>query len=184
LDQAGRPSGNLHLPEDSAVHPVVRILLTVERWVTEAVVASACLMLAAAACAGLHQVVSRFILQQPSTWSEVLVRVLLIWMVYLGAVGAIRTGALVSVDLLYRKTRGLARRSVEAAVTLCTLAILIILFWYGWDMVNRVRFQNMAGLEISMSWAYAAIPVGSAFGILAVIAHYFDPQRRELETAL
>jgi TRAP-type C4-dicarboxylate transport system permease small subunit len=184
LDQAGRPSGNLNLPENRAVHPAVRILLTVERWLTEAVVASACLMLAAAACAGLHQVVSRFILQQPSTWSEVLVRVLLIWMVYLGAAGAIRTGALVSVDLLYRKTRGFARRSVEAAVTLCTLAILIILFWYGWDMVNRVRFQNMAGLEISMSWAYAAIPVGSAFGILAVIAHYFDPQRRELETAL
>jgi TRAP-type C4-dicarboxylate transport system permease small subunit len=166
------------------LHPAVRLLLGVERWVTEAVMASACLLLAAAACAGLHQVVSRFVLQQPSTWSEVLVRVLLIWMVYLGAAGAIRTGALVSVDVLYRFTRGRARRGLEAVVTLCTLAILLILFWYGWDMVNRVQFQNMAGLEISMSWAYAAIPVGSAFGILAVLAHYFDPQRHELETAL
>jgi TRAP-type C4-dicarboxylate transport system permease small subunit len=35
-----------------------------------------------------------------------------------------------------------------------------------------------------MSWAYAAIPIGSAFGMLAVIAHHFDPRRQELETAL
>ncbi len=146
--------------------------------------ASACLLLAAAACAGFHQVVSRFVLQQPSTWSEVLVRVLLIWMVYLGTAGAIRTGALVSVDVLYRITRGRARQVLEAVVTLCTLAILGILFWYGWQMAHRVRFQNMAGLEISMSWAYAAIPTGAVFGILAVLAHHLDPQRHELDTAI
>jgi TRAP-type C4-dicarboxylate transport system permease small subunit len=48
--------------------------------------------------------------------------------------------------------------------------------------VQRLRFQNLAGLEISIAWAYAAVPVGAAFGILGVIANFLDPRRGELET--
>ena len=37
-------------------------------------------------------------------------------------------------------------------------------------MTQRVSNQTLSALEVSMSWAYAAIPVGSAFAVLAVIA--------------
>jgi TRAP-type C4-dicarboxylate transport system permease small subunit len=158
--------------------------MAVERRVTAVGVGAAVCLLAAAALVGLYQVVTRFVLSEPATWSETLIRTLLIWMVYLGLCGAVRIGALVSVDVLYRATRGRARRLLQAAITLATLALLGILFWCGCDMVWRVRFQNLASLEIPVSFAYAAIPTGAALSILAVLAHYFDPKREELETAI
>jgi TRAP-type C4-dicarboxylate transport system permease small subunit len=162
----------------------VQLLMTVEHAVTSVSVALACVLLAAAATVGFFQVISRFVLEQPSTWSEPLVRTLLVWMAYLGLCGVIRAGALVSVDALYRATRGRARRVLEAVITLATLSLLLILAWYGTDLAWRVRAQNLAGLEIPVIWAYSAIPVGAAVSVLAVIAHFFDPLREELETAV
>jgi TRAP-type C4-dicarboxylate transport system permease small subunit len=62
--------------------------------------------------------------------------------------------------------------------------LIVVLFWFGWTMATRVQFQVMAGLEISMSYAYAAIPVGSAFAIIGAVAHFFDRRAEELETAV
>jgi TRAP-type C4-dicarboxylate transport system permease small subunit len=156
----------------------------VERGVTALSVTTACGLLAAAALAGLYQVLTRFVLQEPASWSETLIRTLLIWMAYLGVAGAFRAGALVSVDVLYRAVRGRTRKLLEAVITLMILCLLGVLIWYGIDLTYRVRFQNLAGLEISMSWAYAAIPTGACFSVLAVLAHYFDPRREELDTAV
>lgn len=155
----------------------------VERVITNLSVGAACGLLAAAALTGLFQVLSRFVLHQPATWSETLVRTLLIWMVYLGLPGAMRMGALVSVDFLYRKCGGQGRRVLRAVVSVATLFLLTLLVWFGWMIVYRVRFQNLAGLEIPASWAYAAIPTGSLLSWIAVVARYFDYRQDELTTA-
>jgi TRAP-type C4-dicarboxylate transport system permease small subunit len=168
----------------SARSPAVRALLALERTVTRASVFVACCLLAAAASVGLCQVVARFVLSQPTTWSEPLVRSLLIWMAYLGLCGVIRMGAMVSVDALYRISRGRWRALLDALITLSTLGLLLILAWYGTQLAYRARFQNLAGLEIPVSWAYAAIPIGAVVAILAVLAHHFDPLRDELEAAV
>lgn len=162
----------------------IRLLLIAERAVTRASVFAACGLLAAAACVGFYQVLARFLLADPVTWSETFVRVTLIWMSYLGLCAAMRTGALVSVDVLYAMCKGRTRRALQTAIALSTLALLAILVWYGAILTQRVQFQTLAGLEISVSWAYAAIPVGAAVSILAVLAHYFDPKREELENAV
>jgi TRAP-type C4-dicarboxylate transport system permease small subunit len=162
----------------------VSLLLAAERVVTGAGLAAGCVAMALAACVGLFQVLTRFILQEPATWSEPLIRTLLIWMAYLGLAAAVRAGSLVSVDLLYRLANGPRRRLLEAAIALATFALLAILFWFGVDLAWRVRFQNLAGLEIPVSYAYAAIPTGALVSMLAVVAHFFDPRREELETAV
>lgn len=162
----------------------VALLLATERLVTGVALGLGCVAMAVAACAGLFQVLTRFILQEPATWSEPLIRMMLIWMAYLGLAAAVRAGSLVSVDLLYRLVRGRRRRVLEGLIALATLALLGVLVWFGIDLTGRVRFQNLAGLEIPVSYAYAAIPAGALVSMLAVIAHFFDPRREELETAV
>lgn len=162
----------------------VAALLRAERLVTAAGLAAGCLAMAVAACVGLFQVLTRFVLQEPATWSEPMIRMLLIWMAYLGLAAAVRAGSLISVDLLYRMARGRARRLLQAAIAIATFALLAVLFWFGIDLVWRVRFQNLAGLEIPISYAYAAVPTGALVSMLAVAAHFFDPRREELETAV
>jgi len=158
-------------------------ILAADRWVGRLVMGLACLAMALAAVVALYQVGTRFILEQPSDWSEVLTRFLIIWSVFLGLSATIRGGALLSVDLLYRTVAGTPYlRLLRALIGLSTLGFLIVMLWQGITIVQRVRFQNLAGLEISISWAYAAIPVGAAFALLAAVAHFIDPRRGEIET--
>jgi TRAP-type C4-dicarboxylate transport system permease small subunit len=104
-------------------------------------------------------------------------------MVMLGVVAAFRQGALVSVDLMLRLSTGAWRRFVRGLITVSSLAFLAVLVWYGIDLSWRVRFQTFASMDISMGWAYAALPVGALLAMVAVVAHHVDPRNQELESA-
>lgn len=164
---------------------MVKIFLAFERRLTGALWMLACLLLAVAATLGFYQVLTRFIFNEPSTWTEVSIRMTLIWMVMIGTVAAFRQGALVSVDLMYRLSRGAWLKVLRTIITTVTIFFLAVLVWYGGEVAWRVRFQELAGLEpLSIGWAYLALPVGALFSIVAVLANHFDPRHMELETAL
>ncbi|MCX8114292.1 MAG: TRAP transporter small permease [Burkholderiaceae bacterium] len=161
---------------------MTRWILAIDRVVINAVWFLAAVLLAAVACLGLYQVLIRFVLNQPSPWTEEAIGRLLIWMVMLGVAVAFRQGALVSVDVLLRLSRGGLRRALRRVVVAASLFFLGVIAWVGFDLAWRIRFQTFAALPISISWAYLALPVGASFSMLAVIAHYFDPMHRELES--
>ena len=52
----------------------------------------ACLMLVIASSLGMFQIITRFVLEQPAEWTEILIRLSLIWMVFLGIPAAFRQG--------------------------------------------------------------------------------------------
>jgi TRAP-type C4-dicarboxylate transport system permease small subunit len=80
--------------------------LRFERWTTGFAMLAACAMMTTAASPGVFQILTRFVLERPAEWSEILIRLSLslslIWMVFLGITAAFRQGAMVSVDVLYR----------------------------------------------------------------------------------
>ncbi len=76
------------------------------------------------------------------------------------------------------------RRVLDTVVALAALALTGIIIWWGWDYANRGKVQSMIGLEdVSMFWAYLAMPVGALFSVLGILGNWLDPQRLELETA-
>jgi TRAP-type C4-dicarboxylate transport system permease small subunit len=144
----------------------------------------ACSMLAIAASLGLFQIITRFVLERPAEWTEVLIRFSLIWMVFLGIPMAFRQGAMVSVDVLYRWSGPVMRRVLDAAVAIAALALIAIIIFLGFDYAKRGMVQTVIGLEgISMLWAYLAMPIGGLFCVIAIIGNYLDPKREELENA-
>lgn len=158
--------------------------LKFERGLTTLSMWLACGMLVVAACLGMYQILTRFVLEQPAEWTEVLIRFSLIWMVFLGIPQAFRYGSMVSIDLLHRMSPPVFRRLLDAAIALATLSLLAIMIWVGWDYAQRGKVQTMSSLEsISMFWAYIAIPVGALFASFGVIGNFLDPKRQELETA-
>jgi TRAP-type C4-dicarboxylate transport system permease small subunit len=166
------------------VRSLTAAFLRLDKVTTLAVGIAASVALAVAVAAGFWQVTTRFLLESPATWSEALVRLALIWMVLLGLAVTLRQGALVSIDIAHRYSTGPAKRAIEAVALFSTLFLLAVLFWFGWEMTNRVRFQEMAGLEISISWGYAAIPVGAVFAAIGAIANFLDYRSEELEAAV
>jgi TRAP-type C4-dicarboxylate transport system permease small subunit len=158
--------------------------LKFERLTTSLAMLTACVMMAIAASLGLFQIITRFILERPAEWTEVLIRFSLIWMVFMGIAAAFRQGAMVSVDVLYRWSPPKIKRVLDYVVTIAALTLLAIILWWGWDYANRGKVQTVIGLEdVSMFWAYLAMPVGAVFSMIGVVGNLLDPQRMELETA-
>ena len=158
--------------------------LTFERWTTFTAMLGACAMLAVSASLGMFQIVTRFVLEQPAEWTEVMIRFSLIWMVFLAIPAAFRQGAMVSVDVLYRKSPPKMRRVLDWVVSIAAMTLIGIIIWWGWDYAKRGGVQSMAGLEsVSMFWAYLAMPVGGVFCIIGILGNLMDPVRMELETA-
>ncbi len=160
-----------------------RSILAIDRRVTNAIWLLASLLLAVLALIGGYQVLTRFVWNQPSPWTEELIGRLFVWCVMLGVVAGFRQGALVSVDLMLRLSKGTWLKVVRLTILVVTLVFLAVVTWFGFDLAWRIRFQTFATLPISIAWAYLALPVGALFSILAVVANYIDPLNRELELA-
>ena len=74
--------------------------------------------------------------------------------------------------------RGTSSRNTSNSVTLVGVII-----WWGWDYAQRGKVQSMIGLEdVSMFWAYLAMPVGGVFCVFSILGFLIDPRRNELET--
>ncbi len=156
------------------------------RWTLRAAMA----LLVLTCFVSFYQVITRFVFEEPSAWSEVAARSLNIWMVYLGVAVAFRTGALMAVDFTLDRLRGRARAVLVAAITGVSLGVLGVMVWFGIAMVSRVRFQSLAGMlnpltgeEISIGFVYAAIPVGATLAIIAALARAAEQIRLSLSDA-
>jgi len=161
------------------------LFLAIEHRTTGFALLVSCAMLAIAASLGFWQILTRFVLEQPSEWTEVLIRLSLAWMMFMGIAAAFRHGAMICVDVLYRWSGARMRRFLDWAVAAVSILLLALVLWIGWDYAQRSSVQTISGIEtVSMFWAYLAMPVGAAFAILGALGNALDPKRAELETAL
>lgn len=127
-------------------------------------------MLAISVTLSFYQVLTRFVFNAPSTWTEVASRAAMIWCVFLAAAATFRGGYMMAVEVVYKLVPTRFLRLLEVAIVVCCLLVLVVLIHYGIQMTMRVSNQTMSGMNISIAWAYAAIPTGSCFAIFAVVA--------------
>lgn len=164
---------------------MLSLLKLADRLLMRTVMIAATALLVLAASVSLWQVITRFALEDPSTWSEVASRSLVIWMVYLGMAVALRTGSLMTVEFLFEISSGVRRRILVAVIFGLCLGVLLVMVWTGWEMAHRVRFQKIAGVvdpftggRISISWLYAALPVGAVLAIVGLTARTVELYRQ------
>ena len=156
-------------------------ILAVERLTTRAVTLFACGALALAVGLACYQIVMRYVIRQSTAWSEPVLQLAIIYMVYLGLAVTFRRGALVSIDLLQSLAKGRTETALRWFILICALVLLGHMFWYGWAMAARAQANIHPTLGISMMWAFAAIPVGAVLAMIAVVAHHLDPPPRQID---
>lgn len=154
----------------SGIHDFMERFLRVADFTTRLALVMAVGMLVVAAATGFYQVLTRFVFNAPSTWSEVLTRSAMIWCVFLAMAACFRWGCMMAVEVIYQLVSRRLLLLVEILVAMACLLVLWILLYYGIAMTLRVSSQTLSGLYISIAWIYAAIPVGAAFSIVAVVA--------------
>ena len=115
------------------------------------------------------QVVSRFIMSDPSSFTEEVALFLLLWIAMLGAAYAFRRGAHLGLDIVIEKLHGakkiLAQRLADFVCLFFACAILI---YGGLELVilNLDLKQTSAALGIEVWKVYIVIPIS---GVLIAI---------------
>jgi TRAP-type C4-dicarboxylate transport system permease small subunit len=131
-------------------------------------------LLATAVGLVFYQVITRFVFGDSAAWSELLARGLIIWSVFLASAACFHLGAMIQIEAVVRLLPPALQMAMTRVVLVLVLIFLGVLSWYGTLMAIRVVHQQAAMLDISMAWLYAAIPVGSAFAMIAVLARHLD----------
>ncbi len=129
--------------------------------------------LAAISCISFYQILARFVLAMPNSWTEVLARTVMIWMIFLALPAVFSNGSLVAFDFFARALRGKTRQGLTVLIGVINLYTLAVILWFGVRMADRVSGQAMAGLEFlnaSMAWGYSALPAGALLAIPGVLA--------------
>ncbi|MHC5653769.1 TRAP transporter small permease [Stappia sp. ICDLI1TA098] len=147
--------------------------LGLERRITRVALECSIAALAIIVALTFYQVVTRFVFDHPSAWSEVAARSTMMWMVFMGLAAAFRQGVMIAVDFLLDVSPRPLRKLLFIVIGIASLTFLGLLIWYGTAMALRVQRQNLAGLEISIAWVYAALPTGAAFAVPGVIVRLF-----------
>jgi TRAP-type C4-dicarboxylate transport system permease small subunit len=135
----------------------------------------------------------------PLIWSVDLAQMLFLWVSFIGANQALRRRAHIGMDLAVRALPYRARRIVEIALALLTLAFLLAMTWLGYKltMLNLARVYGDSG--ISYGFVTGAVPVGCLLLAITLSGHlatllrnwreerglvFSDPARGEVEDVL
>lgn len=128
------------------------------------------------------QVLSRYLLADPSPWTEELARFLLIWIGMLGASFAFRRRAHLGLELLPAKLEGMPA-TVLRYFTLATIALFAgtVLIVGGSNLVSltwELR-QYSAVLGMPIAWVYSVVPLTGVLIVFfcAVQAFETDDER-------
>ena len=117
----------------------------------------------------LWQVFTRFIMGDPSSWTEELATFLLIWVALLGSAVALGRGAHLGIDYFVGKLDHKMRLRTElfvfAVVALFSFLVMVI---GGIGLVARTLELNQisVALKLPMGYVYLAVPISGAFLVL------------------
>jgi TRAP-type C4-dicarboxylate transport system permease small subunit len=159
------------------VQRLERALQSVDR-VVRVIVATA--LLAMTAVLFLNSI-GRSVLNVSFVGGPALGRLLVIWLTFLGAYLAVRSGTHISVDVVQRVLPERWLRTLRIIVGIAGAATCAYLAWLGAAFtVTRLEYGQIDPmLEISSAWFYAPVPLGAGLMVLAflqsALASAFEP---------
>jgi TRAP-type C4-dicarboxylate transport system permease small subunit len=119
------------------------------------------------------QVFSRYILGDPSSFTDELARYSMIWLGLAGAAYVSGKNGHLAIDILPEKLSGKKLLYLQFFIHLTVIFFgAVIMVWGGGNLVyiTQVLQQKSATLQIPLSWVYGIIPLS---GVLVVYYHLF-----------
>src|SRR5690606_13041068 len=134
---------------------LVHVVDTVLKWFLAALMAAIVLVVS-------WQVVSRFVLNAPSSITEELSRTLLIWIGMVGAAFAYRTGVHLGLGIVTQKFPKAVQRELAMVLTASVVLFAIAVMVVGGGNLVALTYelnQMSAALDIKMAYIYIAVPL-------------------------
>ncbi|MHA7131441.1 TRAP transporter small permease [Algoriphagus namhaensis] len=115
------------------------------------------------------QVFSRYVLGDPSSWTDEVARYMLVWLGLLGAAYVSGKNGHLAIDVILVKLKGQKARTAHLLIhSLVIVFALVVMVWGGGNLVyiTEVLNQKTATLQIPLSWVYSMIPLSGVFVII------------------
>lgn len=130
------------------------------------------------------QVLSRFIVGNPSSVTEEIARFLLIWIGLLGAAYAFRTHAHLGLDLVTSQLPMQKRVLAEVASQMVSFLFAALVMVYGGIKLVSLQLelgQTSAALQVRMGYVYMVIPLAGVLICIYAIDNVFSARERLAE---
>jgi TRAP-type C4-dicarboxylate transport system permease small subunit len=145
-----------------------------------------CVLMAAMVINVLWQVFTRFVLRDPSSFTEEAARYMMIWVGLLGSAYAAGKKSHLALDLITGRLQGGRKRAseiiIQAFVLLFTLAVMVggggRLVW-----IQLSLGQQSAALQLKLGYVYLAVPLAGIFITFYTVVFLVEALRGETEAA-
>lgn len=126
------------------------------------------------------QVITRFLMSSPSSYTEELARFLLIWIGLLGGSYALRTHSHLGIDILSHKLVGRQRDILTILIYALVILFAALIMVIGGIKLVALTFsldQTSASLGIRMGYVYSVIPLSGMVMIIYSLDELIDSIR-------
>lgn len=121
------------------------------------------------------QVISRYILSDPSSITEEFLKYSLIWLSMLAAAYAVGKKSHIAFTLLSDRLKPQRRKSVNILIELCFVAFAVIIMIYGGGKaVSLTMAQLSPSLQLPMGIVYLSLPVAGIFITIYSIINVYE----------
>jgi len=110
-------------------------------------------------------VTSRYLLESPLSWTNEISGLLMVWLVFLGSVGALKRAEHISVGVFVDRMPEALQTVIRWFGFLVIEMVLLVLLVKGYELAQDTG-RSALGLPISWAYVYAAAPT---FAVLATI---------------
>ena len=148
--------------EETPTNPLLRIRPYVDKFLSYVLIGLMLVMVLDVT----WQVVTRFILRHPSSWTEETANFLLIWIGLLGSGMAMSRKAHLGIDYFVNKLSPKKRELTRIIVFVLALFFsLVILVYGGFKLVTVTLATNQLSpaLQVKMGYIYLALPLSGVF---------------------
>ena len=118
-----------------------------------------------------YQVVTRYVFNNPPSWSEELVRFLFVWASFIGAGIGIKEHVHIGIDVFVNLLPEKYRRSAVVLVNLIIIGFGIFLIFSSLPVVKMTNRQLSPANGIPMSYIYFSVVI---MGILCILYSLFE----------
>ena len=120
------------------------------------------LLIAVSVAVGFIGVFWRYVLSDPFIWTEEVLRLLLVWLTFIGMSMAVKKKGHLRLDLVDGFVRGKPKTVLDAANSLLVLLFAVVLMFTSWEMVQDNWSISLVASGLPAGLFYLPIVLGTA----------------------
>ncbi|MGP9468346.1 TRAP transporter small permease [Halomonas sp. TP35] len=152
---------------------------TINRWLSKVITVLTSAMLVIMVLVALWQVVSRYLLNDPSTFSQEFLRYSLIWITMIGGALAFHTKKHIAVEMVTNRfSPGLQKTAHFAVLAFLILFSIIVMIYGGVWLVSLTMSQQTVSLGIPMGYIYLSLPTSGVLILWFCISELINTSAR------